>query len=119
MKGRVFTAEFKLTIVRQVLAGEKTVIQLCREHNLSDSLIHNWKKLYREKGEAAFATSTARTATSETPETQELRELRNRIAELERFIGQQSVELSILKKVSELLSQPSSNGVKLTNASSP
>lgn len=119
MKGRVFTAEFKLNIVRQVLAGEKTVVQLCREHNLSDSLIHNWKKLYREKGEAAFTTSTARTITSETPEAQELRELRNRVAELERFIGQQSVELSILKKVSELLSTAPKNGVKLTNVLSP
>jgi transposase len=98
MKGRIFTAEFKLKIVRQVLAGEKTVVQLCREHNLSNSLIHNWKKLYREKGEAAFTTSTARTVTSETPEAKALRELRNRVAELERFIGQQSVELSILKK---------------------
>jgi transposase len=119
MKGRIFTAEFKLKVVRQVLAGEKTVVQLCREHNLSDSLIHNWKKLYREKGEAAFTTSTARTVTSETPEAKELRELRNRGAFLERFIGQQSVELSILKKVSELLSTAPKNGVKLTSVLSP
>jgi hypothetical protein len=68
--------------------------------------------LYREKGEAAFTTSTARTATPETPEAQELRELRNRGAYLERFIGQQAVDLSILKKVSELLSTPHKNGVK-------
>jgi transposase len=112
MKGRIFTPEFKQQIVRQVISGEKAVVQLCREHNLSDSLIHNWKKLYREKGEAAFTTSAARGATSETPEIQELRELRNRIADLERFIGQQSVELSILKKASTLLSQPSNNAVK-------
>jgi transposase-like protein len=79
----------------------------------------NWKKLYREKGEAAFTTSPARTVTSETTFAQELRELRNRVAELERFIEQQSVELSILKKVSELLSTPAKNAVKLTNASSP
>jgi transposase len=92
MKGRVFTADFKLKIVRQVLAGEKTVVQLCHEHNLSDSLIHNWKKLYPEKGE-----------------------LRNHGASLERFIGKQTVELSILKKASELLSTMSKNGVKLTN----
>jgi transposase-like protein len=92
---------------------------LCREHNLSDSQIHNWKKPYREKGEAAFTTSTARTVTSEPPEAQELREPSNWVADLERFIGQQSVELSMLKKVSELLSTSAKNAVKLTNASSP
>ena len=47
MKNRVFTPEFKLSIVKALTSGEKTVVQLCREHNLSDSLIHNWKKLYR------------------------------------------------------------------------
>ena len=54
MKGRIFTPEFKLGMVRAVLSGEKSVVQLCREHSISDSCIHNWKKLYREKGEAAF-----------------------------------------------------------------
>jgi transposase len=98
MKGHIFTPEFKLQVVRQVISGEKTVVQLWREHNLSDSLIHNWKKLYREKGKAAFTTSTARGVTPQTAEAQELRELRNRVADLERFIGKPSVELSSLKK---------------------
>jgi len=45
MKNRVFTPEFKLSIVQGLVNGEKTVIQLYREHNLSNSLIHNWKKI--------------------------------------------------------------------------
>ena len=76
------------------------MIQLCREHNLSDSLIHNWKKLYGEKGEAAFTASThsrsRSISTPASPEAQELQALRNKVAELERLIGQQTVELSIL-----------------------
>jgi transposase len=116
MKGRVFTPEFKLGVVRAALCGEKSVVQLCREYSISDSCIHNWKKLYREKGEAAFTAPTiARSGSAVaalSAEEQELVALRNKIAELERFIGQQAVELSILKKVSELLSSPSKNGVK-------
>ncbi len=98
MKGRVFTPEFKLSMVQQVLSGEKSIPQLCREYCLSDSCIHNWKKLYREKGEAAFsAPTTARSAgTALSADEQELLELRNRVAQLERFIGQQAVELDIL-----------------------
>jgi transposase len=102
MKGRIFTPEFKLSVVRAGLSGEKSVVQLCREHNLSDSCIHNWEKLYREKGEAAFTTPTiARNGpatASLSEEEQELLTLRNKVAELERFIGQQAVEISILKK---------------------
>lgn len=115
MKNRVFTPEFKLSIVRALANGEKTVIQLCREHNLSDSLIHNWKKLYREKGEAAFTapTHSRSSANPASPEAQEVRALRNKVAELERLIGQQTVELSILKKASEMLkSSQSNNGAK-------
>ena len=98
MKGRVFTPEFKLSSVQQGLNGEKSIPQLCREYSLSDSCIHNWKKHYREKGEAAFsAPTTARSAGSAlSAEEQELRELRNRVSQLERFIGQQAVELDIL-----------------------
>ena len=86
MKNRVFTPKFKLSIVKAITIGEKTVVQLCRENNLSDSLIHNWKKLYREKGEAAF-TAPARsrtTSSSDTAESQEIRALRNKVTEFER-----------------------------------
>jgi transposase len=113
MKNRVFTPEFKLKIVRAVLNEEKTVVQLCREHNLSDSLIHNCKKLYREKGEAAFTSQAHSRTAPASAEEQELLDLRNKVAELERLIGQQTVELSILKKVSQIVnSAQSKNGAK-------
>jgi transposase-like protein len=114
MKGRVFTPEFKLSVVQQVLNGEKSIPQLCREYSLSDSCIHNWKKLYREKGEAAFnAPTTARGSKPQLGvEEQELLELRNRVAQLERFIGQQAVELDILKKVPAILSSLPRNAAK-------
>ena len=108
MKGRTFTAEFKLQIVRAALSGEKTVAQLCREHNLSDSVIHTWKKRYREQGEAAFTDPRAGT---ESPEEQELRMLRNRVAELERFIGRQAVDIEIVQKLQQLSSSASKRDV--------
>jgi transposase len=95
MKKRVFTTEFKLELVQAVLQGEKTVMQLCREYSLSDSLIPNWKKLYREKGAAAFTSATHARSAPASVETQELLSLCNKVAELERLIGQQTVELSI------------------------
>ncbi len=99
MKGRVFTPEFKLNAVKAVLSGEKRVVQLCREISVSDNTIHNWKKLYLEKGESAFiqSVSTAREPKpSLSAEEQELKALHQKVAELERFIGQQAVDLAIL-----------------------
>lgn len=115
MKGRIFTPEFKLKAVKAVLSGEKRVVELCRELSVSDNTIHNWKKLYLEKGETAFtqSVSTAREPKEPvSPEEQELRVLRQRVAELERFIGQQAVDLAILKKAEELSSIVPKNGAK-------
>ena len=107
MKGRSYPPEFKLNVVKAVLENQKPVAQLCREHSISDSLIHTWKKLYREKGEAAFKAVTQSHGRKEplSAEEQELLALRNKVAELERFCGQLSLENSILKKAQELLRQ--------------
>ncbi len=112
MKMRSFTPEFKVQIVHAVLSGEKSVVQVCREHNLSDSAVHHWKKLYREQGEAAFMTSTSSRGSAASTDEQEVLALRSRVAELERFIGRQAVEIEILKKVQALTSSASKNGVK-------
>jgi len=107
MKGRIFTPEFKLNAVRAVLSGEKRVVQLCRELSVSDNTIHNWKKLYLQKGEMAFtqSVSTAREPKPQlSSEELELKTLRQKVADLERFIGQQAVDLAILKKAEELSS---------------
>ena len=62
--------------------------QICREHNLSESVLLRWRKEYEARGEAAF--------TEKQPSGDEA--LQARIAELERFCGQLSLENQILKK---------------------
>ncbi len=62
--------------------------QICREHNLSESVLLRWRKEYEARGEAAF--------TEKRPSGDEA--LEARIAELERFCGQLSLENQILKK---------------------
>lgn len=87
MPGRTHSREFKVDIVNQVNGGQKTTAQLCREHALSPSLIHRWRKEVEARGEAAF-----------TDQTKPDQSLEQRIAELERFCGQLSLENTILKK---------------------
>jgi transposase len=88
MPGRPHTREFKLTVVRQVASGEKRPAQICREHNLDESVLLRWRKEYDARGEAAF-----------TPrEGLESAGLEQRVAELERFCGQLALENAVLKK---------------------
>ena len=88
MPGRTFSREFKLEICQQINAGEKRPAQVCREHNLTPSLLHRWRQQYAQHGALAF---------SPEPKT-ELEALERQVAELERFCGQLSLENSVLKK---------------------
>src|SRR6185437_12930749 len=85
---RVFAQEFKLDLCRQIASGQKRPAQVCREHQLTEGLLLRWRREYEQRGEAAFSAKEA-SATDATAQ---------RVAELERFCGQLSLENSILKK---------------------
>ena len=102
MPGRVFSREFKLSLVEAIANGEKTNTQICRQHQIDQSVLTRWKREYRDRGEAAFTPSAQQQAQNE------VEGLQVRIAELERLIGQQSYEMSVLKKALQKL--PSKNG---------
>jgi len=87
MRGRTFSREFKLDVARQVVTGAKRPAQACREHELAESLLLRWRREYEERGEDAF---TAKAPCREGA-------LEARIAELERYCGQLSLENSVLK----------------------
>lgn len=87
-RGRTFTREFKLAVVRQIESGERRPAQVCREHGLADGVLWRWRREYAARGEAAFAPPA--------PDSQEA--LARRIAELEQFCGQLALENAILKK---------------------
>ena len=78
MSGRVHSRAFKFSVVRQLASGEKRPAQICREHNLANSVVSRWRNEYDQRGEEAFLPPV----TSETPSAEA------KIAELERFCGQ-------------------------------
>ncbi len=87
-RGRTYTREFKLQLCRQAATGEKRPAQLCREHELAESVLLRWRKEYDARGEAAF--------TERRPSEDEA--LQRKVAELERFCGQLALENRVLKK---------------------
>ena len=90
-KYRTFSSEFKFQVVMEVLSGAKRPSEICREHQLAESVLHRWRKEFLEKGAEIFERN--RSAKQDD----------NRIAELERMIGRLTLELSAAKKVSDWL----------------
>lgn len=98
-KHRQFTPEFKAKAVLEIVGGQKTAADICREHSLKPDLVSKWK--------AQFLANAARVFERDEP----VDPRQARIDELERLAGRLSLELEIAKKASELLTpRASKNG---------
>ncbi len=60
-KYRTFTPEQKPEIVLAGLRGDRTVREVCREHEISETLYYQWRDQLLEGGKAALATPRTRT----------------------------------------------------------
>ena len=98
---RKFSPEFKSEIVLQLLAGERSLAQVCREHNLTAPMVSQWKQQFLAHARHAFEPDSASQADQ------------TRIAELERMVGKLTMELEIAKKASSLLGATASRNGRL------
>jgi transposase-like protein len=100
-KRRMFSPEFKFEAVLEMVRGEKTIAQICRERDITESLLYKWRDAFFERAPSLFADQRS---TSYDPQAE-------RIAELERLVGRQAMEIEVLKKARSLLtSTPKRNG---------
>src|SRR5215218_6302823 len=82
---RRFTKEFKQTAVRR-LNGGQSVAEVARALEVHPSDLHRWRRELQEHGERAFNGAGKKRAEE------------TKVAELERKIGQQSMEIDFLKR---------------------
>ena len=85
-KYRKFTAQQKLEIVLAGLRGERSVRDVCREHEIAETLYYSWRDKLLEGGAKELAGKDERAAE---------KELRRKIAELERTLGRKTYELEV------------------------
>lgn len=97
---RKYTAEFKAGIVLEILSGKATAPELAKRHRIKDSIIYGWRREAIDRLPLVFA----QRAPEEVADP--------RIADLERLIGQQAVEIEALKKASRWLSRMSRSNEK-------
>ena len=85
-KYRKFTAQQKTEIVLASLRGPKSVAELCREHDISDSLLRKWRDQFLAAGAERLQGKRERT---------EVDELRGQVAKLERALGRKTMEVEV------------------------
>src|SRR5258707_12288943 len=83
---RSFSAEFKARVVREVMTGQKTAAQVCREQQLKADLLSRWK--------ADFVTHASSVSAGD----ERGQQTERHIAELPRLGGRVSLELHGAKK---------------------
>jgi transposase-like protein len=95
MKQRVYSSDEKLSVVLEMIKGQKSVVQISKEHGIRDALAYKWKDEALEGMKQSLSDKR-----SSRP--------RNNEAEKERLlkiIGQQAVIIDFQKKISQDLSQ--------------
>ena len=83
---RKFTAQQKTEIVLASLRGPKTLAELCREHEIADSLLRKWREQFLAAGAERLQGKAERTQADE---------LRRQIARLERALGRKTLEVEV------------------------
>lgn len=85
---RQWTPEQKLQAVLPIIRGEVTLAEQARRLKMSETQLYKWREQANESLRSAF------TGSAPTRE----RELEQQVAELERLVGKQAVEIEVLKK---------------------
>jgi transposase len=102
---RTFSREFKLSAVHRMLSGEN-VSGLARELRVLRKDLYKWRDNFRahgpeglrNRGRPRKSASVASAAAAPTASADELTRAKQHIAELERKIGQQHVELDFFRQ---------------------
>lgn len=97
---RIFSAELKREIVKQIEENKIGVMAASREYGVNRASVYNWLNKYSrtlKRGQTIVVEKESEKRKNE--------ELRAKIAELERIIGRKQMEIDFLNKVIEIGSE--------------
>jgi len=106
-KNRRHSAEFRIEIAQQMLAGEN-VSELSSRYKIKRSMMYRWREAYLKQGPAGLQRRPGRPkgqGPTRVGNASAEPRLRQRIAELERKIGQQALEMDFFKGVFKRLEE--------------
>ena len=86
MKGKRYTTEDKIRMLREADRGEKSVADICREKNISEVSFHRWKRQFRPM---------------EINEARRLKDLERENSELKKMLAESLLKNRVLEAVCE------------------
>lgn len=96
---RTFSLDLKLDLVRQIEKGHLSIRDVSRSYGVSGTAVYKWLRkysdIYREQTHVIVERKSLSKKNSE---------LRERVAELERALGQKQLRIDYLEKVVEVAS---------------
>ena len=92
MKKRNWTVEEKLAIVLEGLKEKRSVAEICREHQISQTLYYRWRDKFLEAGKKGLINGAG-----------DDNRYKAEIERLQRIIGKQAIQIELLKKTEDLL----------------
>jgi transposase-like protein len=104
---RYFSEDFKIQKVKEIEQNLISVSELSRLYEVSDTAIYNW--IYKYSVHLKKGVTQVIEMESESRKTKKLQE---RLAELERVIGQKQLQIDYLEKVIEFSSEELGNDIK-------
>ena len=125
-ESRIFSESLKKQIVKELVNKRLTIQQVMLEHQVSRQSVYRWLYKYSPLHEQKCTLVVQMQS-----EEQRKRELQQRVADLERIVGQKQLEIDFLNKLLEVgskelgfdlkksFSSPPSNGTAATNTGTP
>lgn len=113
-RNRTFSEEFKKSKVKDIEQGLITISEVCKAYEVSHTAVYRWLKAYgtnQGKKERMIVESQS--------DTHSLLLLKQKVAELERLIGQKQVLLEFQNKLIDLAEETYGIDIKKKSSSRP
>ncbi len=94
---RNFSATFKRDKVREIELGFSRISEVSKQYGVSTTSVYRWLRIFGTEKQ-----SPERLIVETMSDTRALKELKERIAELERLVGQKQIEVEFYKKMIDL-----------------
>jgi transposase len=79
----------KLAIVRESMKGETSVVEVARRHGISPNVLFYWRRVYRDLADQDLTAVAERNT---------IADLELQVRNLERLLGQRTLEVALLKE---------------------
>jgi transposase len=96
-KQRLFSEEFKRSVVNEFESGQYSVIQLERLYKVKSGVIYRWIYKY-----STFNEKSVRIIEMKESKTHRIKELEEKIKQLERMVGQKQLYIEYIERMMEI-----------------